>query len=881
MKIQRLRLANWRGVGAAEVEFGDGVTIVAGPNEAGKSSLIEALRFLFRYPDSSSHRDIEAVRPVHADEAPAVELEAQLGERTIHYAKRFRKAGRAGQTRLQITTPGRNAEQLTGRDAHDRAASMLGEDIDVALWEALQVEQGTGIRQASLQDKRGLQEALDAAAGTDSALSEEGALLIERAEREYQRYFTRTGRPRDALASLPDEIAQAQARREAIARRLDEVEAAADRHETLNRQCAAMQASLPELRGRADQAAQRLDAVRRLESRHAQAALQAHTLEQQVQDAGRQLAQRAAWRETIDRLTGEVDGDRSRLDGLQTALHDLKQRLLAVEQAQVAAQRRRDQATLQARLQRRAIERGALQQQREALQANLEQVSAIDARCLAERAVIDGIALEAADLEKLRGLERAAIAAQAATLAVTPTIQVAAQQALDLELRGEPVHLAAGDSIEDVATAGFALELPGVVTVTVSTTAEIRSSQAAAEAAHDALASALAARDVASLVQAERLIRDKEQARARLVDLQAQRAAWLGRRTLDELRAAENGLAAKVAAIDDELAGEEALPPDAGDLRVALADVEADAAAAQAALDEGVRRATGLRVQVNSLENEVRTTKMQVQRHEADIAAAAGDLADARAGLPDDALERQDEAGRQALARAQAALQQVDEALRAADPDSAVLLAENAAAAVERQTQEVGRLRVEIGQLEGELAQARREGLFDRLSAIETEIAGREAEWRRVERRARAADRLWRVLDAHRAAASRRYVRPLKDRIDALGRLVFNPSFAVDIGADLAIENRSLDGVTVPFDSLSGGAREQLGILARLAASQIVGEHSQVPLLLDDTLGFTDDERLTRMGAAIANVARDNQIIILTCMPSRFAYIGNARSVAL
>jgi hypothetical protein len=125
-------------------------TIVAGPNEVGKSSLIEALRFLFRFPDKSSHRDIEAVRPVHADESPAVELEVELGELTIHYAKRFKKAGRSGETTLRIEVPGRNPEQLTSRDAHDRAETLLAQDIDVPLWEALRIEQGTGISQAEL-----------------------------------------------------------------------------------------------------------------------------------------------------------------------------------------------------------------------------------------------------------------------------------------------------------------------------------------------------------------------------------------------------------------------------------------------------------------------------------------------------------------------------------------------------------------------------------------------------------------------------------------------------------------------------------------------------------------------------------------------------------
>jgi uncharacterized protein YhaN len=251
------------------------------------------------------------------------------------------------------------------------------------------------------------------------------------------------------------------------------------------------------------------------------------------------------------------------------------------------------------------------------------------------------------------------------------------------------------------------------------------------------------------------------------------------------------------------------------------------------------------------------------------------------AELGDDDLGARLLAGRGALDAARSGLDAARQALEAADPDSVRMLAENAEAALERHRREIAQGRVEIGQLEGQLAQARHAGLFDQLSAAETELEALRDEFQRVERRALAARRLWEVLEAHRAAASQRYVRPLKDRIDALGRLVFNPSFAVDIGADLAIESRSLDGVTVPFDSLSGGAREQLGILARLAAAQIVGAHSEVPVLMDDTLGFTDDQRLTGMGAAIATVARDNQVVILTCMPSRFSYIGNAKTVTL
>jgi DNA repair exonuclease SbcCD ATPase subunit len=880
MKLRRLQLEHWRGVRASEVEFDDGVTIVAGPNEIGKTSLIEALRFLFRFPDSSSHRDIESVRPVHADEAPRVALDAELGDCTIHYAKRFKKTGRAGETTLRIEVPGRNPEQLTGRDAHDRAETLLANDIDVALWEALQVEQGGGVGQVDLRDRRGLQEALDAAAGTERMASEQAASLIERAAQAYAEHFTPTGKPRGAMAELPRAIGDARARRDTIQARLDQVEDAAERHEGLHRRLAEMRNRLPELEARVAEARQRLAEVQQLESAHAKKALVVKTLEQQLNEALDDDRQRARWRAQIDETGQAVAGGRERLAAVEREQRTLKDRLSAVESAQSAAQARRDEAKAQAHRYRQAIERNVLRQRLETLEARLAQVTSLDEKRLAAQAVVDAIALERADIAALRDLEHALVEARAATLAVTPRIQVTALNTVELSVRGEAVRLGKGDTHDDVASAGFALEVPGLLTVDVSTTTGIEQSRAAAATAREAFEAALSEHHVSSLAGAEQRLQEKEQARERVENLAVQRNDWLNSETLEALRGSASELAARVSAIDAELAGQ-SVPDEETALRNELDTTEATAAAAQQALDRGAAEATRLRVEINSIGHEVERLTAQSRAGEDAIAAASASLDAARAALGDDALAKRIDAARHELSRAQADWQGLDAALNAADPASVTLLAENSAAALTRHVEEIGKTEVELGKLDGELAQTRREGLFDQLSGVETELAGLDAEYGRVERRARAAERLWQVLDAHRAAASRRYVRPLKDRIDVLGRLVFGPTFSVDIDGDLAIENRSLNGVSVPFDSLSGGAREQLGILARLAAAQIVGQHSQVPLMMDDTLGFTDDDRLTRMGAAIAQVARDNQVIILTCMPSRFAYIGNAKTVAL
>ena len=129
--------------------------------------------------------------------------------------------------------------------------------------------------------------------------------------------------------------------------------------------------------------------------------------------------------------------------------------------------------------------------------------------------------------------------------------------------------------------------------------------------------------------------------------------------------------------------------------------------------------------------------------------------------------------------------------------------------------------------------------------------------------------------------ARKTYVKPLKEAIERLGKIVFGSSFEIEIGDDWMVLTRTLDGITLPFRYLSIGAKEQLGILTRLAAAQIVATHGGVPLIIDDALGFSDPSRLQTMGAAITAAGKDSQIIILTCTPGRFTHVGSAKLVKI
>ena len=106
----------------------------------------------------------------------------------------------------------------------------------------------------------------------------------------------------------------------------------------------------------------------------------------------------------------------------------------------------------------------------------------------------------------------------------------------------------------------------------------------------------------------------------------------------------------------------------------------------------------------------------------------------------------------------------------------------------------------------------------------------------------------------HRDNTRLRYVEPFRPEMERLGRTVFGSTFEVEVDSDLQIRNRTLDGRTVPYESLSGGAKEQLGIVARLAVAALVAKEDTVPVVIDDALGFTDPDRLAKMGAVFDTV---------------------------
>jgi exonuclease SbcC len=93
VRLQRLRLVNFRQHADTEIAFGDGITGIIGPNGSGKTSLLEAIAWAI-YGNPAARGDKDSIRNLRAKaRAPMrVELEFALGNRTYVVERKLSEA---------------------------------------------------------------------------------------------------------------------------------------------------------------------------------------------------------------------------------------------------------------------------------------------------------------------------------------------------------------------------------------------------------------------------------------------------------------------------------------------------------------------------------------------------------------------------------------------------------------------------------------------------------------------------------------------------------------------------------------------------------------------------------------------------------------------
>ena len=875
LRLHRIRLTDFKGVAERELEFAEhGITLVSGPNEIGKSSLVDALDLLIDLRASSRHSRVVAAQPTGHDVGPCVEAELTLGAHRLVYRKRWL---RSPSTELRILTP--VPEQHVGDQAHERFNGLLDENgVDKELWRRLRVDQGAPLGQASVGGYASVPAMRGEAEPLSSVRRGPEEELFDKAKAEFEKYFTeRKNLPTGDYKAAIDALEKANAAHAEAKATLAEAESDLTNHQRTRRQL--------------------IDGAEQLE----QAKTRLGELEQQWTDAAeaqarlRGLDAELTEAEAIERQYAEVERLDRRLAQNESEAAAKRQELEAAEGESARAEEllreygaEREAAKEAARRAGRDVEWRQDQAEAEQAEAVLERVEKARRRLEEAEAALAVCRVTDEVLARIDAAHRAwekahdQLTANAATITVT-------------RLGDTPV-LVDGSAAEDESPLPVletrTVEVPGARVVVKPgsgekarrtkehETAELYRELCAQSDAADIAAARAAERvwraareerqSAAAAIEAAQYDESAEQLRARLGALRNRIAAYRA----DVRAGADVTAGAEATAGADTTAGAEvtADPADPGG-RASAADLSAAQQAAQAALAAvGVAQDRWERQQAVIRALETRISTLRAERTAA--ARAVGD-----------ATEEQELATK-----------------RLAGLGTLRSEAELAAVRDERDAEARRLAHLDPERLTGHLANQRRlvpelehkqneratnlEVLADRLarhgrSAPEEQLALAEMEQQRaqrthetLERRARAAKLLFETLGSRRQAARHRHTSPFRQRVERYAQRLFGQHVHVEIGADLTIVSKTDVVGTVSFDGLSAGAREQLSLLARIACADLVGS---VPLILDDVLGHSDRTRLDDVAVILGQVADRTQIILLSHDPTRFPIAGIRR----
>jgi hypothetical protein len=879
MRLHRIRVENVRGLAAAEVAFAtDGVTVVEAPNESGKTSLFDALDHLLTEKDSTRKQPVRDLQPVGRDVGSLVEAELTCGDVQLTIRKRFNKDRK---TELEIHAPVRR--QLTGDDAHDELCRILGEQADLPLYEALRFRQGRSLDSLLLADSSSLAARLDEIAG--GAGDQADDVLLDRVGAEFERYHTPSGQPGRQLKESQAAVQASEDAVTALSERAQELQRDADELTSLERERRELVAAIAVLEPALAEHRQRRERVRTVREELSTLSAQANLADLEVERAERHLDDRSRLLTTIAddrreqvRMAPLVEQARQRSAELEDVLAGRAEEVEAAERRELEERGRTTALRAAAELGRVRDDLRALEERQTAIDA------ALDAAATAE-AALEAQPLSDEQLDEIRAADDALRLGQLRLGDAAPVVLVRALADVTVTVDDELRPLVAGRSLERAVSDLTVLRIADLAEVELRPGTSLADRQDEVEVASLRLQRACAAVAVPDRAAAE-LLAEEHRSRLRVLeerDVAVTRAlaGWTREELADRIRARQH----RLRQLEADVSGVGATHQLAFDV-----DAAADQLAQQELAEaEARQRATRARTEHATLADEVNQLRRDLQAVELQLEAVERRLTDHEQQLATARLERSDDALRTALETAggqadaaHAALAASRDELDRLAADEVELLAENAEDRMRRTGDELARVRDELTERRTRIEVRGGEGVGERLLAAEAERDRVRAAHLRLVARADAARELYEAFHRARDAAYAAYREPLRDRLVRTGRVVFGDSLDVELDEQLRIVSRTLDGSVLEWDRLSAGAREQLAILTALAAADLAGGDGGggVPLVLDDTLGYTDPVRLERL-CAVLGAVRGPQVIVLTCVGARFQGVGQATVVRL
>ncbi|MES2469159.1 MAG: AAA family ATPase [Verrucomicrobiota bacterium] len=868
------------------VAFDPHRTLIGGRNEAGKSTLAEALHralFLKAKGNTTDHRAMKST--IHPG-TPEVELSFLNGGVVYQLKKRF---GTSGDTTL---TPSHGAA-LTGEAAETELARLLGVEagasgkVAVGQWSHLWVWQGQSGDDPTphaTSQKDSLLHRLQTLGGAAAMQSERDSRTAAAVAAAYEESFTSTGKVKaNSLLAQAEAALEAALAAETVARsRATLLEESVQTFSMAGEELDRLGRDLTDLSAQQDQAIRQDALIRQrreeevtLINADTAAAAGLHTFEQQE-------AQLAGIRQQLAALASEL----APLDAATETLTAGQDAARQTAEAAVRAFEAASDAAAEARQQHDLAQSWLQQHETAARLASLTQRAAQVAEHQAETGTLQ-LALaslppvDAAGLAVLQKLDTHQHAASAALTAMAAGLELLAADGPVL-VGGQP--LAPGET--RILTEESELQLGTAYRLRIRPGGGI-SLAAAREKERQARQewqTALEKYGVRSLEEASTITARRAELASRFMSGQAALKSLQASTLPAALAEAQAAHAAALADTVRRTAAVETAPVEPETARVLLGEAVRRLELAESAVvrtktlrDAAARTATEsarvlLQHQDSLRDRHTRHTGLLAQQDL--LITTHGDDSTRAAAL----LQARDL--RRVAAGRLAAIRKILEDLQ---PEHTARNLQR----LQRSLDELGRQRTGAETRRAVAAdQLRSDGSDDpaaTLALATARVAEATENVHRLRRQAGSRRLLHEAFSAEQAAMADRFTRPLADCISGYLECLFGPGTR----AAVVLEDQAFTGLqlirpghaggAISFDSLSGGTREQTAAAVRLAMAEVlaVSHGGTLPVVFDDAFAHSDATRLRQLQSMLDLAAsRGLQIILLTHQPADYAALG-------
>lgn len=851
-----------------------GITVIAGDNEEGKSTLLRALQSGFFDRHNLSGKSLEQMMPFGAQGvSPRVDVVFQIAGARYRLSKSFgrnrtaklegdgdRREGEAAEDKLRLllgfSRPGRGA----AGEEHRGLAGLL--------W----VEQGRAFQPLGMNrdSQAALREAIEGEVGQVLG-GERGRRLLKQVEEHTGKYFTPTGRERDGLSGPRQRVEELAEACNDLGNELQVYDDQVNRLGKLQEKLARYRRDGVLAKAR-EEAEKGTTAVRQLEA--VEGRLDKARAEMDKARSARDVAEEA--RENRKMLAREVEVTdwqarkaENVLKGLEPDYRDAEAKLADAEQLLAVRNGLRDQANETWEAARRALEPARLADELQNLHRQFQQAKSLNEQIEAKQQEITSNPVDEDGLHRLGNLRQRQIRLETALEAAAATLVFSPEGHQGVSRNGRPVN--PGQPVHVTRISAFHLHGFGTLEVTPGGQ-DLARLRADLNTVESRLGTLLRRLDVADLAGAEAAFRAKKGLEAQMENLRG------------ELRGvAPQGLAVLETTVQERRVRLAALVESGGENPP---HVEAAKSAEKTALgnrkeaERAAEQAMGERDEARKLHDRLRERRINADaewRQKAEIAAGRlAALEEARCKVPDDQLAGRAEQKARLLAECRFTCEAVLAERDAMNPEALRLEQQRAQEAYdELQTRINANERAERD-LAIELRTLGQRGLAEELEEKKGELAIARSDLERVEADAKAWKLLLETLRDAEREAKETFLGPVRERLQPYLRMIF-PGTELRLNEDnLEIVSLHRGGVEEPFATLSIGAREQVAVLTRLALADLLREKGRpVVLILDDPLVNSDDERFRRMEWVLRKAAGSSlQIMILTCHEARYETLG-------